>query len=89
MKVKFEKGSAEWQLFMGLWNLCQDYWKVEPDNDDYWSHLLEDAEKLRASICEVTDETSKGNALKSLSRDMIMAVMEYINLMDKIDRNKS
>lgn len=89
MKVKFEKGSAEWQLFMGLWNLCQDYWKVEPDNDDYWDGLIKDAEKLRASICEVTDNTSKGNALKSLSRDMIMAVMEYINLMDKIDRNKS
>ena len=86
MKVKFEKGSAEWQLFMGLWNLCQDYWQVEPDNDDYWTKMIADAEKLRISICEATDESSRGNALKSLSRNMIMATMEYFNLMEKIER---
>ena len=50
---------------------------------------MEDAEKLRTSTSDATEETSKGNALKSLSRDMIMAVMEYFNLMDKIERNKS
>lgn len=86
MKVKFEKGSAEWQLFMGLWNLCQDYWQVEPDNDDYWDKFMADSEKFRRTICEATDSTPKGNALKFLTRHMLTAVHEYINFMDEIER---
>ena len=33
-KVKFEKGSYYWRLFMDFWKLCQEYW--EPDDTEAW-----------------------------------------------------
>ena len=38
MKVKFEKGSEEWQLFMDLWALVQSVWGVE-DREEYWEDV--------------------------------------------------
>lgn len=37
--VKFEKGSEEWQMFTDFWVLCQQYWKIE-DNDEYWEQSI-------------------------------------------------
>ncbi len=38
MKVKFQKGSEEWQLFMDLWGLAQSVWGIE-DREEYWEDV--------------------------------------------------
>lgn len=38
MKVKFSKGSEEWQLFMDFWALTQDVWGIE-DREKYWEDV--------------------------------------------------
>lgn len=38
MKVKFQNGSEEWQLFMDLWGLAQSVWGIE-DREEYWEDV--------------------------------------------------
>ena len=87
MKVKFEKGSREWQLFMGLWDLCQKYWKVEPDNDDFWNAFILDSDNFLKQFDPV-ENTSEGRIFKALARDLVFAVMNRMNAMDQVERNK-
>lgn len=35
MRVKLQKGSEEWNLFMDFWELTQGVWGVE-DTETYW-----------------------------------------------------
>lgn len=45
-EVKFLKESEEWLLFKEYYGLCQKYWEVEEDNDEYWRNLIDDANKF-------------------------------------------
>jgi hypothetical protein len=38
---KFEKGSPEWNMFQDFWQMCQRYWIIERDNDEYWEQLVQ------------------------------------------------
>lgn len=47
--VKFEKGSAEWQMFQDYYKICQKYWQPEQDEtkaETYWLELGEDMNKF-------------------------------------------
>ena len=44
-KVKFVKGTEDWQLLVDYWYLCQTYWEPE-DNDRYWEDLVNAAERF-------------------------------------------
>ena len=37
--IKFNKGSEEWLMFMDYWNLCQNNWGIE-NNNEYWLNLI-------------------------------------------------
>lgn len=41
--IKFEKGCREWFMFQDYWKLCQKFWILEEDNDDYWDSLIKEA----------------------------------------------
>lgn len=38
---KFEKGSAEWNMFMDFWALCQKHW-IPERNEEFWEIFIED-----------------------------------------------
>ena len=45
MKVKFEKGSEQWQLFVDYYKFIQDYGAPE-DSDDWWQELFTKSTEL-------------------------------------------
>ena len=77
MKKKIAKGTKEWQLFVDFWNMCQEYW-IPEENDDYWNNIVKAtgelskkysgnilAQKLCLAFVEAQDEIfKKGSAEK-------------------------
>lgn len=49
MKVKFQKGSEEWQLFMDLWGLAQSVWGIE-DREEYWEDVKNAVEAFASNM---------------------------------------
>lgn len=43
MKVKFAKGSEEWQMFMDFWALTQNTWGIEK-TEEYWESVKNSVE---------------------------------------------
>lgn len=43
MKVKFQKGSEEWQMFMDFWALTQNTWGIE-NTEEYWESVKNSVE---------------------------------------------
>ena len=63
-RVTFEKGSKEQKAFLEFWNICQEFWEPE-ENDEYWERYIEatnrfledygrDNEMVRHSIINLT-----------------------------------
>lgn len=42
-EVKFTKGSEEWMMFTDFWQLCQKYWQIELENEQYWEDMVKDS----------------------------------------------
>lgn len=45
MRKEIKKTDTEWQIFMDVWNLFQDY-AVTEDDDRYWEMLVKDTDKV-------------------------------------------
>lgn len=58
--VKFNKGSEEWLMFMDFWNLCQEYWNPE-NNDNYWDGMVNRVDEFYKKYSDI--ELSKELAL--------------------------
>lgn len=71
-RVKFDEKSVEWGIMRDFFNLCQDYWHIEPierDNpDDYWGKLIKAADAFIAKY--------DGNVF---ARNLAMALMDTKN----------
>ena len=64
MRTAFVKGSTEQQMFMGFWELCQDFWEPE-QTDEYWETFIKRSEQF-------------GNMYGQFSRDLGNALREYL-----------
>lgn len=46
--AKFEKGSAEWQMFQDYYKICQKYWNPEQSETEAEKYWLELGEEMNA-----------------------------------------
>ena len=53
MFQKFENNSAERQMFVDYWTLCQKYWLPEDTNDAYWHEVVEEIYKFTGKYREI------------------------------------
>lgn len=73
MKVKFEKGSEQWQLFVDYYKFIQDYGAPE-DSDNWWQELFTKSTEL----CQ-----KYGSA--GFIRDLVMA---HVNELERKAKEK-
>lgn len=75
MKQKFEKGSAEMNMFRDFYTICEAYWIAEPaECEDYWTALINDLDAFckkhkaiqLASKLAITFENAKEREMKKM-----------------------
>ncbi len=74
-QARFLKGSEEWEIFMGFWNLCQEYW-IPEEMDSWWDEALSEI-----------DAFSKKNGSTVFVRGLCLALINYLE--EKILEQKS
>lgn len=67
-KVKFQKGSDEWELFMGFWDLCQKYW-IPEDSESWWDEALGEINAFQ-----------KSNGSTVFVRGLCMALVNHLEI---------
>lgn len=72
MKKEIQKGSAEWEAFVAIWKMYQDF-AIPEDNDEYWENLVKTmkeievkhnsilANHLALGVAQALNEIAKGD----------------------------
>lgn len=76
MQKTIERGSEEWNAFMDVWKLYQEF-AIPEENDEYWENLvkamkdIEDkypnsqlANQLALGVAKALDKTMKGEKVR-------------------------
>lgn len=67
-KTKFLRGTEEWSLFVGFWDLCQKYWIPEKE-DSWWDEALKEINAFQ-----------KKNGSTVFVRGLCMALINHLEI---------
>lgn len=74
MKKIFDKNSIERMMFIDFWEMCQDFWIPEGQNDSYWKAVLERVYQFTTKYSEC-----------SLSMDLAMSLLAYLERQSEVE----